>query len=298
MVSTRRSAKSRQNASSGDNGSDYHPELEEGGSGPLTARGFRFESRSSRRALTQKGKQPERCRITGRLSKLPGMPLDVLYEIFSLVHPVDLLRMSWASKAFRNVLTSKSSRQVWIATFDNIPEVRRPPPCPEELTELAYANLLYNPCCMDCGALHATAYWTALVRLCEGCIEKWVTNLGGIRKQTIATPSRKEFYFPRKTLPTVWIKLPSFGSMLHVFTKDMKRLIVDLESADDGAAVVRRYEGALAVRLEFAKVLERLDNMAITSGTATLAHCGESHRLGMMGPRRRLMVIARSSVPK
>jgi len=81
MVSTRRSAKLRQNASSGDNGTDYHPELEEGGSGPLTARGLRFESRSSRRALTQKGKQPERCRITGRLSKLPGMPLDVLYEV-------------------------------------------------------------------------------------------------------------------------------------------------------------------------------------------------------------------------
>ena len=46
------------------------------------------------------------------------------------------------------------------------------------------------------------------------------------------------------------LSVPSFDSMLHVFTKDMKRLIADLESADDGAAVVRRYEGALAVRLE------------------------------------------------
>ena len=56
--------------------------------------------------------------------------------------------MSWANKAFRNVLTSKSSRHIWIAAFNNIPEVKRPPPCPEDLTEIAYANLLYNPRCV------------------------------------------------------------------------------------------------------------------------------------------------------
>jgi len=56
--------------------------------------------------------------------------------------------MSWANKAFHNVLTSKSSRHIWIAAFDNIPEVKRPPPRPEDLTEIAYANLLYNPRCM------------------------------------------------------------------------------------------------------------------------------------------------------
>ena len=55
--------------------------------------------------------------------------------------------MSWASKALRDVLTSKSSRQVWISTFNNIHEAQRPPPRPEELTELSYANLLYNLRC-------------------------------------------------------------------------------------------------------------------------------------------------------
>ena len=57
--------------------------------------------------------------------------------------------MSWANKAFRSVLTHKSSRQVWIAAFNNIPEaLERPPPCPEDLAEIAYANLLYNMLCM------------------------------------------------------------------------------------------------------------------------------------------------------
>jgi len=58
--------------------------------------------------------------------------------------------MSWANKAFRSVLTHKSSRPVWIAAFDNIPEGLRPPPCPQDLTEIAYANLLYNSLCMVC----------------------------------------------------------------------------------------------------------------------------------------------------
>ena len=71
-------------------------------------------------------------------------------QIFSLVNPVDLLRMSWANKAFHNVLTSKTSRQLWLAAFDNFPEAQRPPPRPEPLTEIAYANLLYNHCCMVC----------------------------------------------------------------------------------------------------------------------------------------------------
>jgi len=79
-------------------------------------------------------------------------------QIFSLVYPVDLLGMSWANKAFRNVLTSKSSRRIWIAAFNNIPEFKRPPPCPEDLTEIAYANLLYNPCCMVRARVFASSH--------------------------------------------------------------------------------------------------------------------------------------------
>jgi len=58
--------------------------------------------------------------------------------------------MSWTNKAFRNILTGKSSRRIWVAAFDNIPEARRPPPCPEDLTEIGYTKLLYNPFCMVC----------------------------------------------------------------------------------------------------------------------------------------------------
>jgi len=87
MVSTRRSVKACQNGVPlSDNGADYRPE--EGGSGPVTARALRLESRTLRKAtLTQKGKQPKRRRNKGKLSKLLDMPLDVLYEVSYRVVP-------------------------------------------------------------------------------------------------------------------------------------------------------------------------------------------------------------------
>jgi len=41
-----------------------------------------------------------------------------------------------------------------MATFDNLPKAQRPPPCPEDLTEIAYANLLYDPFCMVCACVY------------------------------------------------------------------------------------------------------------------------------------------------
>ena len=61
---------------------------------------------------------------------------------------MDLLRVSWASEAVHKVLTDASSRLVWIAAFGHILKPRRPHPYPVDLTEIAYADLLYNPRCM------------------------------------------------------------------------------------------------------------------------------------------------------
>jgi len=112
-------------------------------------------------------------------------------QIFSLVHPRDLMRISWTSKTLNEFLTSKSSRHVWQASFKMVPESEKPPPCPSEITEMAYANLLYGQGCMVCvpaasGLARSSNYWLqicadvhpaiparpALVRLCGRCIEE------------------------------------------------------------------------------------------------------------------------------
>ena len=154
---------------SGDGGEHHRPEkAEKESTSSVTVR--EPKSRASRKAATKrKGKQPDKRRGEGDLSKLPDMPLDIMYEvslrispvtsdgiyddvlrclqIFAFVHPMDLLRVSWTNKAFRNILAKETSRHVWIASFNNIPKSQRPPLCPEDLTEIAYANLLYNPLC-------------------------------------------------------------------------------------------------------------------------------------------------------
>jgi len=130
------------------------------------------ETRGTKRArtakTTAKGEQQKKRRKKAKLSMLPEMPVDILYEvrkclsialflmrgrpqIFSLVHPRDLVRISWTAKVFNEFLTSKSSRHVWDASFSTIPKSEQPPACPSEMTEMAYANLLYGQCCMVCG---------------------------------------------------------------------------------------------------------------------------------------------------
>jgi len=53
-----------------------------------------------------------------------------------------------------------------MAAFHNIPKDQRPPPRPEDLTEIAYANLLYNPCWMVCVCTFRFCF-TWLIRKCR-----------------------------------------------------------------------------------------------------------------------------------
>ena len=162
MVSARKMRKPSEGASSpADSGDEYEERTPE----PSKTRGIK-RVRTSKTAA--KGKQQAKRRKTAKLSMLPDMPIDILYEvrgffcircfltrrgsqIFSLVHPRDLMRISWTSKILNQFLTSKSSRHVWQASFEGIPEGEKPPPpCPPEITEMGYAKLMYGQCCTVC----------------------------------------------------------------------------------------------------------------------------------------------------
>ena len=76
---------------SGGGGKHYNPEKE--GSGSVTAQGPK--SGTSRKvASRRKGKQSEKGRNVGMLSKLPDMPLDILYEVSSRIISVTNGRIS------------------------------------------------------------------------------------------------------------------------------------------------------------------------------------------------------------
>ncbi|KAG1826927.1 uncharacterized protein BJ212DRAFT_1474135 [Suillus subaureus] len=75
--------------------------------------------------------KPVRSRARrGGLSLLPTMSLDVLFEIFGFLKPLDLLSLARTSKAFRNLLMRKSNAFIWRASRSLVPNL---PECPLDL---------------------------------------------------------------------------------------------------------------------------------------------------------------------
>ncbi|KAF6757008.1 hypothetical protein DFP72DRAFT_892921 [Ephemerocybe angulata] len=77
---------------------------------------------------------------------LAGLPLDLLSEIYALLHPVDLLQLARMSKVFRKVLMNRqaSRKMIWLPALASI---RGLPPCPKDLAEPRYINLLLESTC-------------------------------------------------------------------------------------------------------------------------------------------------------
>ncbi|KAI0332368.1 hypothetical protein GY45DRAFT_1299392 [Cubamyces sp. BRFM 1775] len=137
------------------------------------AAGTRKHEDSKQPEIQQQAQTPVEVRIkpydrTLPLSAIEDMPLDVLIEIFSRLHPRDLLSLARTSKAFRSFLMNRRSTRVWQAARQAVSE--RIPQCPYELSEPKYAVLLFTSECMHCGQLGVEkAYWKILARYCCAC---------------------------------------------------------------------------------------------------------------------------------
>ncbi|KAF8211878.1 hypothetical protein K438DRAFT_1805505 [Mycena galopus ATCC 62051] len=145
--------------------------------------------------------KPQRKR--GKLRFMTEVPLDVLFEIFGQLLPVDILNLSCASKALRDILLRKSAAFVWKRSFSNVP-FPTPPPCPDDLNEAQYANLLWRKHCFFCGASKpvAVAIWICRVRACDACVRtanftslgSWIPNQPANTLDTAKTLCPKWWY--------------------------------------------------------------------------------------------------------
>ncbi|KAI9507425.1 hypothetical protein F5148DRAFT_1204959 [Russula earlei] len=107
-------------------------------------------------------------KVLGRLSELPTMSLDVLFEIFEHLHPSDLLSLTRVNKGFRYLLLSRHSSFVWNACF----KYCRAPTTPADMTPPAWARLLFGGAyCYSCGAKPVTRILFSLRRrACKSCM--------------------------------------------------------------------------------------------------------------------------------
>lgn len=84
----------------------------------------------------------------GKLRDLPEMPLDILFEVFAHLLPLDILHLARTSKALRNILMRRSAVCIWRSAFSNRSRLPLPPPPrPEDVTEPQWASLLFDTHC-------------------------------------------------------------------------------------------------------------------------------------------------------
>ncbi|TFK30166.1 hypothetical protein FA15DRAFT_201250 [Coprinopsis marcescibilis] len=108
----------------------------------------------------------------GYLARLTDTPLDILLEIFSKLQPGDLLNLARSSKALRRIVLNRTlAGGVWRSAFVNVSDPRAPmPPCPEDLSLVRYANLVYDRYCFECGSTEKLEVcWPEYTRLCPEC---------------------------------------------------------------------------------------------------------------------------------
>ncbi|KDR77418.1 hypothetical protein GALMADRAFT_65553 [Galerina marginata CBS 339.88] len=79
-----------------------------------------------------------------KLEKIVDLPVDIVFEIFGWLNPVDLLSLSRTSKNWRALLMTRSSTSVWRSARLNLDGL---PDCPDGLSEPQYAELAFGRSC-------------------------------------------------------------------------------------------------------------------------------------------------------
>ncbi|KAF9228218.1 hypothetical protein BS17DRAFT_773271, partial [Gyrodon lividus] len=163
----------------------------------------------------------KRRRRRGRLEMLPELNLDVLFQVLSFLHPMDLLNLARSAKAFRQLLMRKSFAFAWKTARG---QVEGPPDCPPDLSEPQYANLAFYPHCHNCGNVVPTIHWRLRRRYCplqlrKGCVHPM--NDGGLPEETLKVNESLGNKFAGNKFPYVDIK------QLGAFMEEYKKVPLD-----------------------------------------------------------------------
>jgi hypothetical protein len=117
-----------------------------------------------------KAKRPRWGRVVGRLAGLMEMPMDILFEIFGRLMPLDVLRLARTTKQFRQLLVHRSSVSIWIAARKNVPDL---PDCPPYMSEPQFANLVFDTHCHECLSPNIRSVdWRIGRRICSKCAKE------------------------------------------------------------------------------------------------------------------------------
>ncbi|CAE6534638.1 unnamed protein product [Rhizoctonia solani] len=149
--------------------------------------------RKVRRTTTKSKKQDPPEKPGNSLDRFITMPLDIFTEITSYLLPIDIISLSRSSKLFREVLMCRSSRHIWTNSMSNIEIL---PPCPSDMSELAYLALLFSEYCTGCGLVIVKHIHLELrMRLCAACRKTRLIALDKFPSQLKYLVHKERTYF-------------------------------------------------------------------------------------------------------
>ncbi|GAA5911867.1 hypothetical protein JCM6882_005222 [Rhodosporidiobolus microsporus] len=121
----------------------------------------------AKKRKTGKGKGKAREKQKPKKDYLRTMPMDVLVEIFSHLHPGELLQLSRTAKEYRSLLTDQSAKPIWRRSrrLVKLPDFDAP-----GMTEQFYAQLVFVDRCGLCDKLsNGRPDFYLRCRLCSAC---------------------------------------------------------------------------------------------------------------------------------
>ncbi|KAJ7709641.1 hypothetical protein B0H17DRAFT_231775 [Mycena rosella] len=134
----------------------------------------------------------------------PALPLDILFEIFSHLHPLDLLHLTRTTKPFRRFLLNRANAAIWRDAFANSASEGGPPGIPSYMTEPAWARVAFEKTCHVClAALRESpdidsVWWEFGARYCGDCMGSQVSSTVSVKlKRLDPKRSNWESLLPR-----------------------------------------------------------------------------------------------------
>ncbi|TFK76191.1 hypothetical protein BDN72DRAFT_891282 [Pluteus cervinus] len=115
--------------------------------------------------------RPKKKHCGIQTSWITQVPLDILFEIFQRLEPLDLLHVSYTCKVLHSTLVTRAAAFVWRMAYRNV--FPTPPVCPDDVNLMHYANFLYGHHCQFCGSKRGSAVSNDLIiRACAPCVRE------------------------------------------------------------------------------------------------------------------------------
>ncbi|TRM60706.1 hypothetical protein BD626DRAFT_503595 [Schizophyllum amplum] len=194
--------------------------------------GRRASARLKRRASTDSPPESlsstrsvKRCKAAYKNAREEGpledLPVELLYETFAYLHPIDLLNVAQTSRALKSVVMDQAFSSVWKASLATLHGRWNMPPAPEGRSQAEHANLLFGDTCIFCWTARSTVTaWSLNARFCREC----ASTGKDVLKIDFENITRKQ--------PLI-LRLPDIGDLLnygydecedifYVLTKDLE----------------------------------------------------------------------------